>query len=216
MTAAFNEQNVQTTWGVLIDCSLDWSSHVQYIKSKLVRASYLFYKIRNVVSVDVLKMLYFSLVHCHLKYCIVSWGTATNSVLQPLEVVHNNILWTITYNSYRCHITPVYKSLNIPKLHDIYKLELAKLMHKFTMKCCQHHLKICFRKRLRFIVIIQDMQPTKTISYKFQQTLAKKQFLIEELHIGQVQINNSKINLIYLLVINTDHFCCCIMDECLK
>ena len=43
------------------------------------------------------------------------------------------------------------------------------------MKCSQHHLKICFRKRLKFIIIIQDMQPTKTISYnKFQQTLAKK------------------------------------------
>ena len=34
---------------VLIDSSLDWSYDVLYIKSKLVRASYLFYKIRNVV-----------------------------------------------------------------------------------------------------------------------------------------------------------------------
>jgi len=51
--------------GVLIDSSLGWSSHVQSIKSKLVEASYLFnlfYKIRNLVSIDVLKMLYFSLV----------------------------------------------------------------------------------------------------------------------------------------------------------
>jgi len=117
--------------GGLIDSSLDWSSHVQYMKLKLVRASHLLYKIRNVVSVDVLKMLYFSLVHCHLMYCIVSWGTATNSVLQPLEVVNNSILRTITYNNYRSHITPLYKSRNILKLHDIYKLELAKLMHKF-------------------------------------------------------------------------------------
>jgi len=77
------------------------------------------YKIRNVVSIDVLKMLYFSLVHCHLKYCIVSWGTAANSVLQPLEVVHNKILQTNTYNNFRCHITPLYKSLNILKLDDI-------------------------------------------------------------------------------------------------
>jgi len=97
---------------ILIDSSLDWSSHVQYIKSKLVRASHLFYKIRNVVLVDVLKMLYFSLAHCHLKYCIVSWGLATDSILQTLEIVHNNILRTITYNVYRCHITPLYKSLN--------------------------------------------------------------------------------------------------------
>jgi len=39
--------------GFLIDSSLDWSSHVQSIKSKLVRASYLFYKIRYLVSIDV-------------------------------------------------------------------------------------------------------------------------------------------------------------------
>jgi len=41
----------------------------------------------NLVSIDVLKMLYFSLVHWHLKYCIVSWGTVSNSILQPLEVL---------------------------------------------------------------------------------------------------------------------------------
>jgi len=51
--------------------------------------------------------------------------------LQPLEVVHNNILRTITYNNFRCHIAPLYKSLNILKLHDIYKLELAKLKDTF-------------------------------------------------------------------------------------
>jgi len=84
-----------------------------------------------VASVDVLKMLYFSLVHCHLKYCIASWGADTNSVLQPLEVVHNTILRTITHNKHRCHITPVHKSLNILKLHYICQLELAKRMHKF-------------------------------------------------------------------------------------
>ena len=81
--------------------------------------------------VIVLKMLCFSLVHCHKKYSIVSWGIATNSIFQPLEVVHNNILRTIAYNNYGCHITPLYKSLNILKLRDIYKLELAKLMRKF-------------------------------------------------------------------------------------
>ena len=118
--SCFQRKACAKYFGVLIDSWLDWSSYAQYIKSKLVRGAYLFYKFRSVVSVDVLKMLYLSLVHCHLNYCIVSWGTATNSVLQLLEVVHNNILRTITYNNFRCHITPLYKSLNILKLHNIY------------------------------------------------------------------------------------------------
>jgi len=91
-------------------------------------------------------MLYFGLAHCHLKYYIVSWVTATNSVLQSLEVVHNNILRTITYNNYRCHITLVYKSLNILKLHDIYKLELTKLMHKFHHEMLPTSFKDLFQK----------------------------------------------------------------------
>jgi len=65
-----------------------------------------------VVSVDVSKMLYFNLVHCHLKYSIVSWRAVTNSVLQPLEVVPNNVLRTITYNNFRCHIKLLYISVS--------------------------------------------------------------------------------------------------------
>jgi len=81
-----------------------------------------------------------------LKYCIVSWGTATNCVLQPLEVVHNDILRTITYNNYICHIAPLYKSHNILKLHGIYILELAKLMHKFHHEMLPTSFKDLFQK----------------------------------------------------------------------
>jgi len=43
------------------------------------------------------------------------------------------------------------------------------------MNCCQIHLKTCFRNRQMFIVIAQDLKPTKIILYnKFQQTLVKK------------------------------------------
>jgi len=126
-------------------------------------------------------------VHCHLKYCIVSWGTAANSVLQPLELVHNNILRTITSNNYRCHITPLYKSLNFLKLHDISKSELAKLMHKFHHEMLPSSFSDLFQKTAEVHCIIHDTQPTKTILYnKFQQTLAKKQILIEELLFGQM------------------------------
>jgi len=60
--------------------------------------------------------------------------------------VHNNILRTITNKNYRCHITPLYKSLNILQLHDIYKLELAKLMHKFHHEMLPTSFKDLFQK----------------------------------------------------------------------
>ena len=45
--SCFQQTTCANYLAVLIDSSLHWSSHVQYIKSKLVRASYLFYKIQK-------------------------------------------------------------------------------------------------------------------------------------------------------------------------
>jgi len=36
----------------------------------------------------------------------------------------------MTFSNYSCHVTPLYKNLNVLKLNDIYRLELAKFMHK--------------------------------------------------------------------------------------
>jgi len=52
--------------GVLIDSNLNWSSHVQWVRTKLSRASHLLFKIRKYGPIAVLKMLYYSFVYCHL------------------------------------------------------------------------------------------------------------------------------------------------------
>jgi len=129
-----------TTWvkylGVLIDSRLDWSSHVQLNNMTLLYAYNMFFKIRKFVLIAVLRLLYFSFVHYHLRYCVISWGTANNSVLQPLPVLQNNILLMMTFTKYRCHIFPLYKNLKILKLNDIHQFEFSKFMHKF------HHGKL--------------------------------------------------------------------------
>jgi len=42
----------------------------------------------------------------------------------------NNIVRTITWNKKFAKVTQLYKKLNLLKLKDVYKLELAKFMHK--------------------------------------------------------------------------------------
>jgi len=48
-------------------------------------------KVRKFVPIDVLRLLYFSFVHCHLQHCVISWGTANNSVLQPVSLTKQHI-----------------------------------------------------------------------------------------------------------------------------
>jgi len=34
------------------------------------------------------------------------------------------------FSNYSCHVTPLYKNLNVLKLNDIYPIEMAKFIHK--------------------------------------------------------------------------------------
>ena len=47
-----------------------------------------------------------------------------------IEVKMNNIVRTITWNKKFTHVSHLYQNLNLLKLNDIYKLDLAKIMHK--------------------------------------------------------------------------------------
>jgi len=57
--------------------------------------------------------------------------TACDSVLQPLNTIHNNVLRALTFSDFKCHITPLYKQLGFLKIKYIYQLELSKLMYTF-------------------------------------------------------------------------------------
>ena len=37
----------------------------------------------------------------------------------------------MTFSNHDAQVSPIYKRMNFVKAQDIYKLELAKLMHKF-------------------------------------------------------------------------------------
>ena len=42
--------------------------------------------------------IYYCFVYSYIQYCIVSYGTACDSALQPLYTVHNNVLRGLTFN----------------------------------------------------------------------------------------------------------------------
>ena len=88
------------------------------------------YHIRDFVPQYTLIMLYYSLVYSCVNYGITTWGTADQSKKHDIEVKMNNIVRTIAWNKKFLHVSHLYQNLNLLKLNDIYKLELAKFMHK--------------------------------------------------------------------------------------
>ena len=120
--------------GVIIDEKLNWNSHVQHIKSKIVKGSYILSKLRHYVNLKTLKLVYFSLIYPHLNYCITSWGSTSGSTLKPLFRLQKKIVRIITFSSFTCHSPPLFANLNLLPLDQIYNLNLSVLIHKIYNK----------------------------------------------------------------------------------
>ena len=57
--------------GIHLDHKLNWDTHISKLESKLSCYSGIFHRIREYVSTNELKMIYFSLVCSHLHYSLV-------------------------------------------------------------------------------------------------------------------------------------------------
>lgn len=81
--------------GIIIDHKLSWEPHVQYLKQKVRKMIYAFGHLRQVLTVDRCRGVYYAYVQSVLQYCILVWGGASAAVLEPLAVIQRSIIKTI-------------------------------------------------------------------------------------------------------------------------
>ena len=115
--------------GLYLDEKLSSSTHIQHLSLQLAKIPGLLYRLRSYVTNDTLLMLYFSLVYSRIQYGITLWGTSAKSYMRKINVRLNNVVRLMTYSKKYSHVSQLYKHLNLLKLNDIYKFELAKFMY---------------------------------------------------------------------------------------
>ena len=115
--------------GVLLDENLCWNYHISELSKKLSRTIGIFYKIRHFVPYEVLKLLYYSLFHSFLSYCIAVWGFTYKSYFQKLFVLQKKIIKVMTFNKQTAHSTPIFANIQLLKIDDIRQLQLLTFVY---------------------------------------------------------------------------------------
>ena len=70
--------------GIILDNQLKYDEHIRYICSKISKSIGILYRLRDIVPNPCLKMIYFSLIHPYLLYCLPIFGATYAIHLQPL------------------------------------------------------------------------------------------------------------------------------------
>jgi len=117
--------------GFTIDDKLKWDKHIETISKKISKSFYAINRAKQSLNKKHLKILYYSLVYPYLLYGITLWGNTYRIHLQKLIIAQKKIIRLIMGANYNANTEPLFKSLGILKLPDIYKLQIIKFVTSY-------------------------------------------------------------------------------------
>ena len=120
--------------GVTIDDSLNFDAHIKFLENKLVRSLGILFKTKQYLNTSTLIQLYYSTFHAYLSYGLIIWGSTFKSYLNKLSSLQNKAVRIVCNGRWADHVSIHYKNLRIPKLTDLFRLELATFMYKAKKK----------------------------------------------------------------------------------
>ena len=112
--------------GLHLDRHMTWKTHIDMVAGKISRSIGILNRLKYYLPLEIKKLLYNSLILSHLNYAILLWGFKN----ERLAKLHKKAIRIITLNRYNAHTDPIFKSLNILKLNDIFILNQLKFYHK--------------------------------------------------------------------------------------
>jgi hypothetical protein len=106
--------------GIIVDETLSFSDHINYITSWIARNVEIIRKLKHICPKIVLRLLYFSLVHCYLLCCCLVWSSTFQSHLKRLRALQNSPIRILANYRPRDSVKNVYLKLNILPLAGIF------------------------------------------------------------------------------------------------
>ena len=112
------------------DGNLSWSFQIQHINNKLTKNLSILYKV--LLSLELLKQLYYSLFYPYLQYGIMSWGNTYKTRSTKIKSKQNNCVRCVLFAHKRESSLPYFNLLEILNFDNIYKYKVSLLAHKLT------------------------------------------------------------------------------------
>ena len=109
------------------------SLSINGIKLKIAKAIGILYKVRHLLNLCTLRTLYFTFVYPYLLYGIIVWGSTYSSYLDGLFKLQKRVIRIISSSSSRAHSLPIFSSLKLLTLYQLYTFQVALFMYRFSI-----------------------------------------------------------------------------------
>ena len=128
--------------GLTISETLSWKHHIEKVRIKISKIVGVMSRIKYQVSSKILLTIYNSLILSHLHYGILCWGFQCKG----LFTIQKKAIRIICKAKYNAHTDKLFKSLNLLKVDDIFKLQCLKFYYRLR----KNTLPLYFSSNFRF------------------------------------------------------------------
>ena len=132
--------------GIMIDEKLKWKQHIDHLNKKLSSGLYALRMVKNQTPRNVLKTIYFALIHSHLSYGNLVWGNAGPTLLKKLIVQQKKAIRLIHKVPYNTTSMPLFTRSRILPLRQITKLQIAQILHQLHNRTLPPLIAACFTR----------------------------------------------------------------------
>ena len=116
--------------GITVQWNFSWDIHLNKIANKVSQINSVLSRIKKTLPKNILEIIYKSLIEPHLNYGIMTWGCALKSHMKRLNILQKRSARLIDNSKYNSHTDPIFKTKNILKLEDLFKLNCCKFYYK--------------------------------------------------------------------------------------
>ena len=117
--------------GVYLDPKLDFKYHISTIHKKISNSLYAIQIAKNHLNKDALKILYDSLIHCHINYCLPIWSCTSHTNLDKLFKLQKKAIRLITKSRFDAHTIPIFKKEEILPIYKQAEFSKIIFMHDY-------------------------------------------------------------------------------------
>ena len=125
--------------GLTLDEFVSWREHIDNV-GKTVSSRIGVIKKLYFLPKKILRLIYFSTIHCHLTYCVGIWGSANKTLIDELHVLHKKSLKATHKLPMRYSSTLLFK-VEFPTMltvRQMYKLAVCKFVY-CSINNLKHH-----------------------------------------------------------------------------
>jgi hypothetical protein len=106
--------------GVIFNCSMNWSGHVDYLKNKVRKFIYVFRQLNEILNINELKLCYYAYCQSLFMGGIIAWGGGYRSILEPLNVIQKLIIKAALGKGWRYPTNTLFDEFNVLNLRQLY------------------------------------------------------------------------------------------------